>query len=86
MEGSSFETLESLAAHLAINITAHLEETLAEYKSQSSLEGHERAHGKINWDLSICLEKPIAIPAAEAACVELNINTDDVPSLADKVS
>lgn len=48
------------------SITQHL-------KSQ-----HEVPEGNDGWYIGISLEKPIAIPAADASCVELRMKTGDL--------
>lgn len=66
MEDSSFGTLESLLYAIASKITSYLNTT---HPEQASWSG---------WRLKIGLEKPIAVPFAEAPCVELGIHTWDV--------
>ncbi|KEY65612.1 hypothetical protein S7711_09615 [Stachybotrys chartarum IBT 7711] len=63
---SSFETLEALAATLASDVTEHL---TSSYDSPPAGSG---------WHITIGLEKPIAVPLAEAACVELSTSTKEV--------
>ncbi|KPM35253.1 hypothetical protein AK830_g11320 [Neonectria ditissima] len=66
MTKSSFETLEALATDLASHITTHLRSTAGD------------SQGTPTWQLQIGLEKPTAVPFADAACVELRTSTDDV--------
>jgi hypothetical protein len=61
---SSFETLEALASHVYLGLTEHLKSS-----------GADAADDLTGWHLRIGLEKPTAIPLAEAACVELRMNT-----------
>ena len=61
---SSFETLEALAGHIYFGVTEHLESS-----------GVDAADDLTGWHLRIGLEKPTAVPLAEAACVELRMNT-----------
>ncbi|KAF5006128.1 hypothetical protein FDECE_7466 [Fusarium decemcellulare] len=60
---SSFETLEALAADLSIHIARELRSKREEF------------YGAI---IRIGLEKPTAVPLADAACVELAVKTDAV--------
>jgi hypothetical protein len=64
MSHSAFETLEALGASIASSITRYLKEKCSE------------PHG--GWNVTIGLEKPIAVPLADAACVEMCFNTNDV--------
>lgn len=66
MAKSSFETLEALATDLATNLKTHLLTTPADSQDTPT------------WQLQIGLEKPTAVPFADAACVELRTSTDDV--------
>ncbi|KAK2593062.1 hypothetical protein QQS21_009228 [Conoideocrella luteorostrata] len=66
MSESSFETIEALVADLAIHMKAHLAKN-----HKAPLDGH-------GWHLKIAVEKPIAVVFADAPCVELRINTNDV--------
>lgn len=61
MEGSSYETLEALAHEILTKLKA--------------LHARKWAGGK-PWTFKIGLEKPIAVPYAEAAFVELRMRTD----------
>lgn len=63
MSESSFETLEALAASLAFHIARELRTKRDDF------------YGEI---IRIGLEKPTAVPLAEAACVELTVRTEDV--------
>ncbi|KAM0399780.1 hypothetical protein ACHAQC_003062 [Fusarium culmorum] len=63
MSESSFETLEALAASLAFHIARELRTKRDDF------------YGEI---IRIGLEKPTAVPLAEAACVELTVKTEDV--------
>lgn len=56
MEQSSFETLEALAATIATQLAEHLR----------SRDKPARAR----WQIKVTLEKPTAIPLAQAARVE----------------
>jgi dihydroneopterin aldolase len=66
MTDSSFETIEALLADMALQITTHLAK-----KHKPPLDGQ-------GWQLKIAVEKPIAVVLADAPCVELNINTNQV--------
>ncbi|KAF7543507.1 hypothetical protein G7Z17_g10682 [Cylindrodendrum hubeiense] len=66
MTKSSYETLEALATDIASHMTTYL---------RSSPEDSASTH---NWHLQIGLEKPTAVPFADAACVELRTSTNDV--------
>ncbi|QUC17911.1 uncharacterized protein UV8b_02152 [Ustilaginoidea virens] len=66
MTDSAFETIEALVADLAAHITAHLVGSYGRCKDE---------HG---WHLRIGVEKPIAVVFADAPCVELSVNTNDV--------
>jgi hypothetical protein len=63
MSESSFETLEALAASLAFHIARELRTKRDDF------------YGEI---IRIGLEKPTAVPLAEAACVELTVRTENV--------
>lgn len=65
MEESSFGTLESLLYAIASKITLHLQRN---HPSQA----------ESGWRLRISLEKPIAVPFADAPCVELSIHTSEI--------
>ncbi|VUC34443.1 unnamed protein product [Clonostachys rosea] len=65
MSDSSLETLEALLDVIATQITIHLNTT---YPSDS-------ANG---WKLKISLDKPVAVPFADAPCVEIRIDTRNV--------
>ncbi|KAK5990682.1 hypothetical protein PT974_08951 [Cladobotryum mycophilum] len=67
MSESSFETLEALAKDISIKIANLLHQ---------SFRPHSREQP--SWGLRISLEKPIAVVFADAACVELSINTADI--------
>ncbi|KJK79077.1 hypothetical protein H634G_05892 [Metarhizium anisopliae BRIP 53293] len=66
MTDSSFETIEALLADMAVRITAHL------------VRNHTPPADGEGWQLGIAVEKPIAVVFADAPCVELRINTNDV--------
>ncbi|KAM4059042.1 dihydroneopterin aldolase domain-containing protein [Hirsutella rhossiliensis] len=66
IEASSFGTLEALAAHLADTVSRYLRA-----EQQEPLDG-SGSH------LTITVEKPIAVPFADAPSVELRTNTNDV--------
>lgn len=63
MIASSYETLEALAADLSVHIAKQLRSK------------REEIYGAI---IRIGLEKPTAVPLADAACVELTVKTEDV--------
>lgn len=63
MIASSYETLEALAADLSVQIAKQLRSKREEF------------YGAI---IRIGLEKPTAVPLADAACVELTVKTEDV--------
>ncbi|KAF7551457.1 hypothetical protein G7046_g7721 [Stylonectria norvegica] len=65
MEMSSFETLEALAAEMSKQITHYLRKHRRDLISSNS-----------EWQIKIALEKPTAVPLADAACVELRTDTD----------
>lgn len=65
MSESAFETLEALAAELTVRVAQHMHGTHTPVVE----------HG---WDVKVILEKPVAVPFAEAACVELKARTADV--------
>ncbi len=67
MSDSSYETLEALGTHLTVAIATHLH---AEHVPPRDGGG---------WNINISLEKPIAVPLADAACVEMSTNTTNVP-------
>ncbi|POR31245.1 Uncharacterized protein TPAR_08555 [Tolypocladium paradoxum] len=67
MENSSFGTLEALAADLSETITLYLR-----VEREEPLDG-------TGSQLKITVEKPLAVPFADAPCVELRTNTRDVP-------
>lgn len=66
MTDSAFETIEALLADMAVHITTHLAK-----KYEAPADG-------AGWHLKIAVEKPIAVVFADAPCVELRINTNDV--------
>lgn len=66
MTKSSYETLEALATDVASHITNYLRSS------------HGDSTSTLPWHLQIGFEKPTAVPFADAACVELRTNTDDV--------
>lgn len=66
MAESSYETLEALASDLALKITQHLRAKLPDVEPKDGCQ------------IIIGLEKPTAVPLADAACVELRTNTRDV--------
>ncbi|KID90129.1 dihydroneopterin aldolase family protein [Metarhizium guizhouense ARSEF 977] len=66
MTDSSFETIEALLADMALRITTHL------------VRNHEPPADGEGWQLGIAVEKPIAVVFADAPCVELRVNTNDV--------
>jgi hypothetical protein len=68
MEESSFETLETLLYAIASKIATHLH----------TMPEHQASGGSLDWRLKIGLEKPIAVPFADAPCVELSLNTSDI--------
>lgn len=68
MTASSFETLEALAMKLMRTISSHLRSKFEPLLGKTA-----------GWDVCITLEKPIAVPMADASCVELRMNTNDVP-------
>lgn len=68
MTASSFETLEALAMKLMRTISNHLRNTFEPLQGEAA-----------GWEVCITLEKPIAVPMADASCVELRMNTNDVP-------
>jgi hypothetical protein len=61
MERSEFKTLEALATVVSLEIASKL------YDSLVPPEG--------GWRIKISLEKPIAVPFADAPCVELVSDT-----------
>lgn len=65
MRDSSFETLEALARTLCTKIYQHLRST-------------SRVPAGRGWRLRVCLEKPIAVPLADAPRVELSLDTVDL--------
>ncbi|KAG8421197.1 hypothetical protein J3459_007698 [Metarhizium acridum] len=66
MTNSSFETIEALLADMALRITTYL------------VQNHDPPADGEGWQLRIAVEKPIAVVFADAPCVELRINTNDV--------
>ena len=68
MTASSFETLEALAMKLMRTIAHHLKSKCEPLLGKAA-----------GWEVCITLEKPIAVPMADASCVELRMNTNDVP-------
>ncbi|KAL7946400.1 hypothetical protein V8C42DRAFT_320509 [Trichoderma barbatum] len=66
MSQSSFETLEALANTLAYKLASYL---------HSSQAGSMNRKG---WPIKIALEKPIAVVLADAACVQLSVNSSEV--------
>ena len=70
MTGSSRETLEALAEDLAVAIKSHL----------GKEHPHRRDGREAEWSLIISLEKPTAIPLADAACIELRLHSRDIVS------
>ncbi|RFU74067.1 hypothetical protein TARUN_8167 [Trichoderma arundinaceum] len=66
MSQSSFETLEALANTLAFRLASYL---------HSSQAGSMNRKG---WPIKIALEKPIAVVLADAACVQLSVNSSEV--------
>lgn len=67
MSESAYETLEALGTHLTAAIAAHLR-----LKHTPPRDGS-------GWDIEISLEKPVAVPLADAACVEMRTNTNNIP-------
>lgn len=67
MENTTFGTLEALVVDLSETITLYLR-----------MEGEEPRDGTGS-QLKIAVEKPLAVPFADAPCVELRTNTRDVP-------
>lgn len=67
MRDSSYETLEALAETLVFNIANHLHT----YYAPPDEKG---------WRLKIGLEKPIAVPMADAPCVEMSVDSADLDS------
>jgi hypothetical protein len=65
MRDSSFETLEALATELCLKIDEYLR---SKYQPPD----------KNGWRLRISLEKPIAVPLADAPCVQLSVDTCDL--------
>ncbi|KAJ3495478.1 hypothetical protein NLG97_g3371 [Lecanicillium saksenae] len=68
MSDSSYETLEALGTHLTVAIAAHLRAK------------HTPPRDGSGWEINISLEKPVAVPLADAACVEMSTNTANVPN------
>jgi dihydroneopterin aldolase len=66
MSKSAFETLEALANTLAFRLASYL---------HSSQAGSMNRKG---WPIKIALEKPIAVVLADAACVQLSVNSSEV--------
>ncbi|KGQ11668.1 hypothetical protein BBAD15_g2585 [Beauveria bassiana D1-5] len=67
MSESSYETLEALGTQMTVVIAAHLHRK------------HTPPRDGAGWNINISLEKPIAVPLADAACVEMSTNTVNVP-------
>ncbi|UNI14884.1 hypothetical protein JDV02_001465 [Purpureocillium takamizusanense] len=67
LENSSFGTLEALATDIAETVTLYLRLERAEPLDGSGSQ------------LKIIVDKPIAVPFADAPSVELRVNTRDVP-------
>jgi len=67
LDESSFDTLEALGAHLARKILKDFRPVPAETYS-----------GYPNWQVTITMEKPTAVPLAEAAVVEVRVGADAV--------
>ena len=66
MMDSSFETLEALALILA-------------RVAKGWLVAHsKRPEGDGAWKLTVTLEKPVAVPFADASCVELIAYTNEI--------
>ncbi|KAJ6790345.1 hypothetical protein PWT90_09004 [Aphanocladium album] len=68
MSDTSYETLEALGTHLTVAIAAHLRAK------------HTTPRDGSGWEITISLEKPVAVPLADAACVEMSTNTANVPN------
>ncbi|TQV97201.1 hypothetical protein V2A60_000174 [Cordyceps javanica] len=68
MSDSSYETLEALGTQMTVVIAAHLHRK------------HTPPRDGAGWIINISLEKPIAVPLADAACVEMSTNTANVPN------
>ncbi|KKP04481.1 hypothetical protein THAR02_03425 [Trichoderma harzianum] len=66
MSQSSFETLEALANTLANNLASYLH------------SNHTGFTNRKGWPIKIALEKPIAVVLADAACVQLSVNSSEV--------
>ncbi|KAL6809383.1 hypothetical protein GGI42DRAFT_317787 [Trichoderma sp. SZMC 28013] len=66
MSQSSFETLEALASTLANNLASYLH------------SNHTGFTNRKGWPIKIALEKPIAVVLADAACVQLSVNSSEV--------
>ncbi|KAK8145076.1 hypothetical protein G3M48_004956 [Beauveria asiatica] len=64
---SSYETLEALGTQMTVVIAAHLQRK------------HTPPRDGAGWNINLSLEKPIAVPLADAACVEMSTNTVNVP-------
>ncbi|TLD26488.1 hypothetical protein PspLS_04872 [Pyricularia sp. CBS 133598] len=60
VEGTSYETLEALGAHLVDRITTSFR-----------LQPEQTYSGPSGWQIKIRMEKPTAVPLAEAPCVEI---------------
>lgn len=60
VEGTSFETLEALGAHLVNRITTA-------FRPQPK----QTYSGPSGWQIKVRMEKPTAVPFAEAPCVEI---------------
>ncbi|KAF4123966.1 FolB [Geosmithia morbida] len=65
MRDSSYETLEALAERICADISQHLHE----YYAVPDTKG---------WRLKISLEKPIAVPMADAPRIELSVDSCDL--------
>lgn len=66
MSYSSYETLEALATYLTAKVARHLS------------ADHDPLSDGAGWHIKVGLEKPVAIPLADAACVELSTDTNDI--------
>lgn len=65
MADSSFETLEALASKVCTNLNDYFVP-----RFQNAVKGGFR--------FKVCLEKPIAVPLADAPCVEFNVDQEDL--------
>jgi len=68
MDDTSFETLEALGAHLADRI-------MTEFRP---LPGQTYS-GYFGWQVKISLEKPTAVPIADAPVVHIRVGGDMTP-------